>query len=341
MEDSKRPVAFVHTKPENLAEDVRRVMELTDWRQYITPGTDIALKPNLGWDKLIPGSISAPWVVEAVIETIKDYVGKIFMVESDQVVVKADQALALSRLDKVCQRHQITWVNMSRGKFIDVDNPERLVLKHVRIPEILTKTELITLPLLKTHNKTTITGALKNQWGCLDTIRHNYHLVIPQALVDINSIVRPKFAVMDGTVALEGNGPKSGIPREMNVLLASANLAGMDGVAAQLMGFNPQSIEHIVLCAQHGLGSLCSPDQIIGDEITSITTHFVHARHNAISWLELFLRRSRLEYLVFQTPLLKLFCWGTRRYYDAWDLTVGNRLRNDFLRKSAYAKQWQ
>jgi uncharacterized protein (DUF362 family) len=340
MELRNNPVAVVQTNPNRILEDVQRVMELANWKRFITPGADIALKPNLGWDKLIPGAISAPWVVEAVIHNIRDYVGNIYLVESDQVVVKADQALLLSGLDKVCTRNNVTWINMSKGSFVQKNDPERIVLKQINIPEILTRTELITLPLLKTHNKTQISGALKNQWGCLETLRHNYHLVLPEALVDVNTIVKPRFAVMDGTVALEGNGPKSGIPKEMNVLLASGNLVGIDATAARIMGMDPEKIKHITLCADHGLGTLPGLNDVIGDGINALSTPFKPASHNAISWFELVLRRSRIEHLVFHTPLFYFFCWGTRRYYDIWDLLVGSQIRKRFNHTSAYSKQW-
>ena len=127
---------------------------------------------------------------------IRDYVGKIYMVEADQVVVNVEKVFRLTRLNEICARHNVTWVNMSRGDHVRVRDPQRLVLHDVRIPEILTRTELITLPLLKTHNKTTVTGAIKNQWGCLQALRHNFHPVLARALVDVNTLVQPRFAVM-------------------------------------------------------------------------------------------------------------------------------------------------
>ncbi|UCG12614.1 MAG: DUF362 domain-containing protein, partial [Deltaproteobacteria bacterium] len=166
------------------------------------------------------------------------------------------------------------------------------------------------------------------------------HLVLPEALVDVNAIVRPRFAVMDGTVALEGNGPKSGSPKEMNVLLASANLVGLDAAAARLMGLAPENVRHIALCASHGLGTVPASFGTAGEEIDSLAALFRPARHNAASWLELSLRRSHFEYLVFKTPLLGFFCWGVRRYYDLWDLMVGRRLRRQFFRTSRYSEQW-
>ena len=339
---SSATVSLVRTRPETIFGDVRQSMELAGWQQFISPGAQVSLKVNLGWDKLIPGAISAPWVVEGVIQTIRDHVDRIYLVESDQVVVNVENALRKTGLDKVCRKYDVEWVNMSLGKFVRVQNHDRLVLKDVYIPEILARTEVITLPLMKTHNKSTITGAIKNQWGCLQTLRHNFHLVLSQALVDINTIVRPRFAVMDGTIALEGNGPKSGQPRETNLVLASGDLVALDAVAAQVMGFDPVQIEHLELCARHGLGIAdCEHITVIGERIEDVREHFIPAKHNAVSWLEMALRQSFIRWLAFDTLLFALFCWGARRYYDLWDISVGRNLRNEVLRSSGYSPQWQ
>lgn len=338
---SSAPVALVRTDPQRVFEDVFNAMEMADWKQFIPSGADVSLKPNLGWDKLIPGSISAPWVVEAVILTIRDHVGEIYLVESDQEMVDVEKAFHLARLDEVCQNHGVKWINMSRGGFIRVQEPNRLILRDINIPEILARTELITLPVLKTHNKATITGAIKNQWGCLETLRHNFHLVLSEALVDVNNLVQPRFAVMDGTVGLEGNGPKSGTPKEMNVILASGNLVGLDAIAASLIGFDPYTIEHLVLCEKHGLGSMPDSFDVVGVPILEVMEPFLPARHNAVSWLEFSLRKSFLRWLAFETPLFRVLVWGSRRYYDVWDWWVGKRIRNDFFARSLYAGQWR
>jgi len=251
-----------------------------------------------------------------------------------------ERAFRLTGLDEVCRRRQVSWCNMSRGQTVRVEDDRRRVLRDVNLPEILTRTQLVTLPLLKTHNKTTITGALKNQWGCLETLRHSFHLALPDAIADVNVLVQPRFAVMDGTVGLEGNGPKAGIPREANLLLASANLVGLDAVAARVMGFDPLLIPHLVRCAEEGLGTLHEL-ALVGTPVDELRQQFAPARHNAVSWLELALRRSTLRRLAFETPLFALCCWGARRYYDLWDVVVGSRRRRRFLARSGYAAEWR
>ena len=342
VERAAAPVALVPARAprELVLAAVRQAMELARWTEFVSPGADVAVKPNLGWDKLIPGAISAPWVVEGVILTIRERVGRLFMVESDQVVTDVERTLRLTGLDEVCRLHGVEWCNMSRGTTVRVRDDRRVVLRDVNLPEVLTRTELITVPLLKTHNKTTMTGALKNQWGCLETLRHTFHLVLPDAIADINFLVQPRFAVMDGTIGLEGNGPKSGRPREANLVLASANLVGLDATAAELMGFEPARIPHLVKSAEAGLGSLQDID-VVGAAVSALRQGFAPARHNAVSWLELVLRRSLLRRLVFHTPLFRMACWGARRYYDIWDLTTGRSHRRRVFSRSAYAPQWR
>jgi uncharacterized protein (DUF362 family) len=336
------PVALLRTAPDErqVHEDVRRVMELGRWRDHISAGAEVAIKPNLGWDKLIPGAISAPWVVDGIVRTIRDHVGTIHLVESDQVVVRADRALAVSGLDRVCRRHDLEWHNMSRGRHLRIRRDDARVLHEVEIPEILTRCELITVPVLKTHNKTVLTGALKNQWGCLRELRHNFHPVLDDALADVNRLVQPRFSVMDGTVGLEGNGPKSGIPKEMGVVLASANLVGLDSAAALLMGLDPASAVHLHRCSDAGLGAVVSADEVVGDALGDLARPFLPARHNPVSWIELVLRGSLAERLAFRSPLFHALCWGARRYYDLWDLLVGRRRRRRFFAGSPWARQW-
>ena len=335
-------VAVLHAEPGAVHRAVAQAMEAARWREAIAPGADVALKVNLGWDVLLPGAVSAPWVVEGVIRTLRGRVGRIYLVESDQVVVNAEVALRKTGLDRVCREYGVEWVNMSRGRFVLVEDPSRLVLKRVHIPEILTRAELVTIPLMKTHNKTVITGAIKNQWGCLQTLRHNYHPVLNEALVDINTLVRPRFAVMDATIGLEGDGPKSGRPREVGLVLASSDIVALDAVAARIMGFDPASIAHLQWCARHGLGAVdMASIEVVGEELEPLPRPFVPARHNAVSWLELVLRQSAVRRLAFDTPLFRLFCWGARRYYDLWDLAVGRRLRAEVMERSGYAPQWQ
>jgi uncharacterized protein (DUF362 family) len=327
---------------DRVADGVRQAMELAQWRRFISPGADVALKVNLGWDMFMPGAITSPWVVEGIIQTIRDEVGSITVVESDQVLVDVEKALRLSYVDRVCRRYSIPFVNMSKGKFVRVKLEDGRALKEFDVPEILQRTEMITVPVMKTHDKTTITGPIKNQWGCLDKLRHQYHLVIHDALADLNRVVKPRFAVLDGTIGMDGDAPKSGRPRVFDRVLASGDIVALDAVQAQIMGFDPRQIPHIQNCARRGLGEGdLSQIEVVGEDYRQVNFHCAPAGHNFVSQVELTLRKSFLRPLVFNTPLFALTTNGAIVWYYVWYyLGKGRRMRNEMLAHPKYGRQW-
>jgi uncharacterized protein (DUF362 family) len=328
---------------EDVIATVRRAMELAAWQEFVPRGADISLKPNLGWDMFLPGSITSSWALEGVVRTIRDWVANIYVVESDQVVVNVEKPFRFNRIDRLCREYDLVWVNMTRGPTRTVPLPSGRVLDHLDVPDILLRTTLLTIPVMKTHNKSVITGAIKNQWGCLPMSRHGYHLVLDAALADINTVARPCFAVMDATVGLEGNGPKSGTPKVVNRILASGDFVALDAVAASVMGFDPERIGHLAECAAAGLGvAELRAIETVGDDDLSLNLHFVPAKHNAVSAIELMLRRRAfLRRLFFHTPLFSLCCSLTRAYYAAWYYVLGfGRTRRDAILKTAYGSQW-
>ena len=329
---------------DSVHEAVAEAMELARWRDFIPAGAEVALKPNLGWDLFFPGCVTSPWVAEAVILVLRDHVDTIYMVESDQVLVDMEKAFRTSRMDRVCAQYGIEWVNMSQRPYVELEVPNGLVFETIQVPEILRRTTLVTLPCLKTHNKTTITGAIKNQWGCLPKLRHTYHLVLNEALGDINTFCTPAFAVMDGTVGLEGNSPKSGKPRVADLVLASGDFVAMDCIAARFMGFDPGAIPHIQNCHRLELGT-ANEDQIelVGSEPRDLNLQFEPAEHNLVSWVEIVLRKSFFKKLVFDTPIITLCCWGALFWYFMWYtvLGIGRRRRDAILYHTRYGEQWR
>lgn len=328
---------------ESVLEAVREAMELANWRDFISPGADITLKPNLGWDLLIPGSITSPWVVEGIIQTIRDEVGKIYVVESDQVLVDIEKAYRLLFVDRVCRRYDVPFVNMSKGRYERVPLENGLVFDHIDVPEILLRTEMITVPVIKTHDKTGLTGPIKNQWGCLDENRHNYHPVLNDALVDINRVFRPRFAVLDATVGMDGDAPKSGRPRIIGRVLASGDIVALETIQAEIMGFDSTQSPHIQNCAKHGLGLAdLSQIEVAGDGYRDLNYQFAPAKHNFVSVVELTLRKSFLRSLMFDTPLFDFFCWGAKVWYLIWFYLVkGYKLRDSILEDLTYGPQWK
>jgi len=318
------PTVAVGRISTSVRDTLRTTMELAGWRDAIPAGGTVAVKVNLGWDLFIPGSITSPQVTEALIEILSERAGRIYVVESDQVLEDVETAFRESGMEDVCRRTGATWLNMSRADTVRVATPGNRVLRDLEVPRILLASTLVTVPVMKTHAKTVITGALKNQWGCIDKMRHEYHLVLDDALADLNSIVRPALSVMDGTIALEGAGPKSGQPRVMDLVLCSTDPVALDTIQAVAMGIDPESVAHLKTCAARGIGTTAvSEIRVCGDWPLEPQRPFRQPTHNLVSRIENLLRTSWSKRLFFNTPLFQLMLVGAKLYYRAWDARLG------------------
>jgi len=132
---------------------------------------------------------------------------------------------------------------------------------------------IISLPKFKTHGLTKFTGAVKNQFGCIPGLRKGeFHVRIPdhesfaKMLVDLNTFVNPKLYIMDGIMAMEGNGPRGGTPKKMGLLLLSTDPIALDATACRLINLNPEYVPTITQGMKFGAGTYLEKDiQIVGD----------------------------------------------------------------------------
>jgi uncharacterized protein (DUF362 family) len=340
-ERNDKSVVAVEAVRGDVRDAVGRALRAVGWKDLIPKGAAVSLKVNLGWDMFIPGSITSPLVAEALILEIRDHVGKIYMVEADQVLENVEKAFHASGMSKVCRRTGVEWVNMSRAPLTRVEMPDNTILKDIELPRLLRESLLVTVPVMKTHSKTVITGALKNQWGCLNEMRHEHHLVLDDALADLNSVVRPALAVMDATVGLEGNGPKSGRPRIANRILCSADPVALDTIQAISMGIDPASVGHLASCAARGIGTnLRERIEVVGLLPERDAVRFRPARHNAVSALETLLRKSFFKKMVFNSPLFRLCLLGAKFYYRVWTALHGSGRWRAIREHPLYGPQW-
>jgi len=345
MSSSRIPVTRSVVAVEQVQGDVRaavrRALEAAGWKDVIPRGATVALKVNLGWDLFIPGSITSPAVLEALALELQPHVGRLVVIEADQVLENIERAYHRSGIAAVCRRRGLEWINMTRESSTLRQFPDHRILKSIAVPRILEQALLVTVPVMKTHAKTTLTGALKNQWGCLPTMRHEYHLVLDDALADLNSVFRPVLALMDGTIGLEGNGPKSGRPRIADKILCSTDPVALDTIQAILMGLDPRSVTHLATCSARGIGvSDRRAIEVRGIEPEQHVLDFAPAKHNAVSAVENLLRRSWLKRLFFNTPLFRACLLGAKAYYFVWTWLRAGALWARIRRHPVYGAQW-
>ncbi len=152
---------------------------------------------------------------------------------------------------------------------VKTEFPEGIHAKEFMLSDAVVKADcLISLPKMKTHALEHITGAVKNQYGCIQGKNKAVgHTLYPSAesfgrmLVDLNRCVAPRLFVMDGIMAMEGNGPTSGTPVPMNLLLLSTDPVAMDTVYSYLVYLDPELVPTNTYGMQMGLGT-CRKEEI-------------------------------------------------------------------------------
>ncbi len=115
---------------------------------------------------------------------------------------------------------------------------------------------------MKTHQLERITGAVKNTFGCVYGVNKGAsHAkfataeVFAKMVADLNRLVVPQIHIMDGIVAMEGNGPQSGDPKEMNVILVSKDPVALDAVFCCLVDLAPELVPTNVSGSEQGVGT--------------------------------------------------------------------------------------
>jgi len=137
---------------------------------------------------------------------------------------------------------------------------------------------IVSLPKLKSHGLTRMTGAIKNQFGCIPgALKAEFHARLPrvdllsQMLVDLNRFLKPRLFIMDGIVAMEGNGPRNGTPCPMNVLLFSRDPVALDATVCRLIELDPKLVLPIQYGIEFGLGAH-ENIEYLGDPIESLVS---------------------------------------------------------------------
>jgi uncharacterized protein (DUF362 family) len=191
--------------------------------------------------------------------------------------------------------------------------------KGFSIPKRFIGENIIHLPTVKTHVFTTTTGAMKNAFGgLLNEHRHWTHPVIHETLVDLLMIqkkIHPGvFAVMDGTIAGDGPGPRCMDPKVKNVILASADQVAIDAVAAALMGFDPlKDCKYIRLAHERGLGcGDINEIDIVGD------LDAAQQRWNFAGPFKEMTFASRQQHRIYWGPLKKPIEWSLKTWLAPW-----------------------
>ena len=331
---TKPKVAVLFTKPETVHDDYHRLFELAGAEDYLDKSARTILKDNISWHYPFPSANTTPWQLEASITGLRGLgYNDITCVQNKTVVTDAFKGEDLNHYVPIFKHHGVPVLfNFRDGDMTwEVYKPKRELLildkifpDGIKIPDFFHGKNIVHLPTVKCHIYTTTTGAMKNAFGgLLNTNRHYTHSHIHETLVDLLGIqqeIHPGiFALMDGTTAGNGPGPRTMDPIRKNVILGSGDQVAIDAVAAKMMGMDPLSIPYIKLAHEQGLG-VGDPNEIelVGDDISGESWGFKvgGSLHQVMGWLAWYGPTRVFQKAVLHTPLVHIANFWSEAYHD-------------------------
>jgi len=329
-------VAVIRVTPEGILHEIDRLLDLAGVSQALARDKTTILKDNISWHFPFPGANTTPWQLEGTIRALsrRGFNDQV-CVQNKTVVTNAFKGEDLNHYVPIFKRYGIPVLYNFKDedmKWVRFEPKARMrVLKRIfpegiHIPDYFLGKNVVHLPTTKCHIYTTTTGAMKNAFGgLLNTRRHYTHSWIHETLVDLLAIQKEihsgLFAIMDGTTAGNGPGPRTMYPVVKNVMLASADQVAIDAVSAKMMGFDPMTLDYIRLAHEDGLG-VGDPRQIeiVGDVDAANENWKFHVGKNLVRLgggdLIWFGPLKRFQNLFFHTPLVNGFILASDIYHD-------------------------
>lgn len=244
--------------------------------EFAKPNENILLKPNLlAADAPEKGTTTHHVVFKAVGEVFKSAGVKLSYGDSSGFG-SFESAAKKSGIAQAALDLEIPVADFASGKeifFKDAIQNKRFTIAN----GVLECDGLISLPKLKTHGFARMTGSIKNQFGCIPgMLKGEFHVKLPNVndfarmLVDLNAFIKPRLFIMDGIIAMEGNGPRGGNTKKMNILLFSKDPIALDATVCRIIGLDPEFVPTIKIGMEVRLGT-CLQDEIelLGDPIES------------------------------------------------------------------------
>ena len=336
-------VAVLKTRPETVLDDVGEVMRQAGYRDALPISHDTILKINISWQTWYPACSTTPWQLEGVIRALQgDGYQRLIGAQNNTVVVDAYVGERNNKHKYVVDKYGLEnahlyepayeWIHYHpKTPFLVLDD---IFPDGVKIPKLFLDRNIVQLPTIKTHVFTTITGAMKNAFGgLLSERRHWTHAVIDETLVDLLQIQQDihsgLFAVMDGTFAGDGAGPRAMRAHEKDFLLASADQVAIDAISAKMQGFNPMDLPFIRLAHEKGLGVGNPKDiEIVGYDISLEDWKFVKEDTFASKGQNLIYHGpfKRFERALLQSPIVPWSYFASNFYHNVyWYPVVGRK----------------
>ncbi len=258
-------------------------------------GKSVLLKPNLVEPaKTAPHINTHPALVLAVAQVFRSWDAReVFVAEGQGHCRDSHYVLEQSGLGSGLDEAKLEFVDLNHDDVFTVKNAMgRSKLGPLHLPISLRRADIVvSLPKMKTHHWAGVTLSMKNLFGVMPGVAYGWpknvlhYAGIPGSILDINAAVKPKLAIVDGIVGMEGDGPIMGTPRNSGVIVMGTNFPAVDATAARLMGIDPNRVEHLFR-ASGSLGPIAEHHiRQRGEPIAELAQNYAILDHPSLAYL--------------------------------------------------------
>ena len=241
-----------------LAQTIRDGLLATGFDPKSAQGKRVLLKPNLVEpSRRVPHMTTHPAVIVAAAEVFRGWGAQVIVGEGPGHVRDTEMALIESGVQAALDGADLEFADLNYEQVGWLRNQGQASrLSGFYFPQHVIEADLIvSLPKMKTHHWVGYTGALKNLYGTIPGIKYGWpknvlhHAGIPETVYDINASLPKTIAIVDGIVAMEGDGPIMGSPKAMGLLAIGTNPTAVDATVCRIMGLDPTRMNYLQLAA--------------------------------------------------------------------------------------------
>lgn len=338
----KHSVSIVKCQSYDEEEVLKRLQQSIDLiggiTNFVKGGQRVLLKPNLLYGKNPEKAVTThPSIVKGMIQIVREAGGIPFIGDSPSIE-SLKRAAEKSGIKKVAEETNCPLVEFDKP--ISPPKERRKIFKQLEIDRAVLEADLvINLPKWKTHGMTLLTLGVKNLFGCVPGPKKALwhlkagedHKVFAQILVDLYQVIRPSLTILDGILGMEGNGPGSGNPIPLGLILASGDALSLDQVVCDILGISRKSLLTNRMAFEQGIGR--DEIGIVGERVEDVrNSHFRFPALSQPDWnLPGFLRKALKNALTSKPVVEKEICKTCNRCVEVCPPKALDRKEEDLV----------
>jgi uncharacterized protein (DUF362 family) len=254
------PVYAVAKSSTDPAVLVRRAVDaLGGMKRFVSRGDIVAIKPNIGWDRMpVHAANTNPRVVAEVVRLAFDAGAKQVIV-TDASCNEPNRCFQRSGIWRAAYGLGATVILPAEHRFREMRMRGDVLDQWPIFTPLVNADKVINVPVAKHHNLSKYTAAMKNWYGLLGGRRNRLHQNIDVSIADLATFMRPTLTVVDATRVLLRNGPQGGNiddARDMHQVIAGLDQVALDAYGCTLIGENPDHVRYLKLGHERGIGNM-------------------------------------------------------------------------------------